>query len=264
MGRRGGDLVTTLGPATAWGTVVYAGEAVHPQTRRRVHVLGFQTRVTNDSHRANAIVLPVPSAGPVGASHVVDVGAPVLEDMAARLRLMDPLRGFDRPETRVSPPGRFAVVFTRPDGVVRAISSLPPALQPPVDRRLFSQLAQRYPGAQLALCCWTGTLHAAPVVLWYEPLEPKALFLPVPVDGGHTVIVGSSVRPFGIVMSERVPDASGLLPAAGWGKVVKQGTAVDYDVELAQLQQLANVAGKHDLHPRLDTKLWDVRFVARP
>jgi len=255
--------VTTLGPATAWGTIVYAGDAVHPATRRRVHVLGFQTRVINDFHRANAIVLPVPSVGPVGAGNVVDVPATALEDMAARLRLMDPLRGFDRPETRVSPPGQFALVFTRPDGIVRAISSLPPPLQPPVDRRLFSDLAQRYPGAQLALCCWTGTLHAAPLVLWYEPLEPKALFLPVPVDGGHTVIVGSSVRPFGIVMSDRPPDPGGFLPSAAWGKVVKSGAAVDYDVELAQLQQLANVASKHDLHPRLDPKLWEVRFAAR-
>lgn len=256
--------MTTLGPATAWGTIVYAGEAVHPQSRRRVHVLGFQTRVTNDSHRANAIVLPVPSTRPLDAGNVVDVRALALEDMAARMRLMDPLRGFERPETRVSPPGQFGVVFTRPDGVVRAISSLPPPLQPPVDRRLFVRLGERYPGAQFALCCWTGTLHAAPVVLWYEPLESKALFLPVPVDGGHTVLVGSSVRPFGISMDEHAPDPGGFLPQAAWGKVVKQGATVDYDVELAQLQQLANVAGKHDLHPRLDPRLWDVRFAARP
>lgn len=255
--------MTTLGPATAWGSVVYAGDAVHPETRRRVHLLGFQTYAVNDFHRANAVVLPVPSSAPLSAANLVELPFLALEDMAAPLRRMDPLRGFDRPETRVAPRGTFAVVFTRPEGAVRAIDGLPANLKPPIDRALFAQLGQRYPGAHLALCCWTGTLHAAPVALWYEPLVAKALFLPVPVAGGHTLVVGSSVRPFGVRVSERPPDPKGLLPAAIWGRVVKAGDAVDYDVDMGQLQQLANVAGRHDLHPRLDTKLWDIRFAPR-
>lgn len=255
--------MTTLGPATAWGAISYAGEAVHPETRRRVHVLGFQTRVANDFHRANAIVLPVPSAAPLDAGNLLELPFLALEDMAAPLRRMDPQRGFERPETRVASRGAFRVVLTRPEGAVRAIDALPPELQPPIDRKLFVQLALRYPGAQLALCCWTGTLYSAPVGIWYEPLDPKALFLTAPVDGGHTLVVGSSVRPFGVRMSPRSPDPGGFLPAAAWGKVVKSGPAVDYDVETAQLQQLANLAGKHDLHARLDPKLWDIRFAPR-
>jgi hypothetical protein len=255
--------VNTLGPATAWGSIVYAGDAVHPDSRRRVHVLGFQTRVINDFHRANAIVLPVPSAGPLKASNLVELPLGTLEDMAALLRRMDPLRGFVKPDTRSLPRGAFQVVFTRPERAVHAIDALPSHLQPAIDRKLFARLAGRYPGMQLALCCWTGSLHAAPVVLWYEPLDPRALFLPMPVGGGYTLIIGSSVRPFGIRASERSPDSGGLLPTAVWGKVVKDGTAIDYDVGTAQLQQLANVAGKHDLHPRLDPKLWEIRFAPR-
>jgi hypothetical protein len=257
--------MTTLGPATAWGSVVYAGEAVHPETRRRVHVLGFQTRIVNNFHRANAVVLPIPSRIPLDAENIVDAPFLVLEDMAARLRQTDPQRGFERADTRSADRGQLSVVITRPEGAVRAIDALPANLQPPIDRKLFAALGERYPGSQFALCCWQGTLHSAPVIIWYEPLDPKALFMPAAVEGGHTLIVGSTVRPFGIRMSPSVspPDPGGFLPSTAWGKVVKASPALDYDIELSQLHQLANVAGKHDLHPRLDPKLWDIRFQSR-
>lgn len=255
--------MTTLGPASAWGTITYAGEAVHPETRRRVHVLGFQTRIVNGARRANAVVLPVPSEAPLGPENTIDAPFLALEDMAARLRQMDPRRGFERPNARALPRGKFSVVFTKPEGAVRAISGLPSALQPPIDRRLFHQLGEGYPGAQLALCCWSGDIHAAPVVLWYEPRDPKTLFLPAPVEGDHALIVGSSVRPFGVRTSARSPDAGGFLPPSVWGQVVKGGPALDYEVALAPLQDLTNAAGKHDLHPRLDPRLWDIRFELR-
>lgn len=261
---RGSRALTTLGPASAWGTVVYAGDAVHPQSHRLVHLLGFQTRLTSDSHRANAVVLPVPAMVPLDASNVIDVPFSTLEDMAATLRQMDPLRGFDRPDPRTAPRGSFHVVFARPDNVVPAISALPTELQPPVDRKLFRQLGRQYPGAQLALCCWTGTLHAAPVILWYEPRDSQTLFLPVPVDGDHVLVVGSNVRPFGVQTQTDTPVASGYLPTSVWGKVVKKNAlAGDYDVVVAPLHQLANVAGKHDIHARLDPRLWSIPFVPR-
>lgn len=259
---RGGRALTTLGPASAWGTTVYAGDAVHPETHRRVHLLGFQTRITNDSPRANAVVLPVPSAAPLDAGNLIEVPCTALDDLAATLRQMDSQRGFERPDPRTPPRGAFHVAFAHPDAVVPAISPLPTDVQPPVDRRLFKRLGRQYPGAQLALCCWTGAMHSAPVLLWYEPLDPQTFFLSVPVDGDHVLVIGSSVRPFGIPTASA--SATDYLPSAVWGRVAKKpALAGDYDVLVAPLQQLVNVAGKHDLHPRLDPKLWSIPFVPR-
>lgn len=272
----------TVGPATAWDTVLYAGDGFHPQTKRYIHVLGFQNRVINDFHRANAVLLPVPAGAPLGPENLLQVPEWVLEDRANAIRQMDPNRALALPRVvrggSTVQRGRYSVaIASRVSDALEAIETLPPEHRPPVDRAALAAYAKWYEGWPLVIGAWTGRMESEPLVLWYEPLKPQRLFLPslVAPAGGvprpleavpwdHALLIGSSVHPFGVPVRSRDLAPVGLesfLPPLVWGKAVKgQGPNVDYEVEVGPLRQLGNVAGKYDLHARLDPKLWAIGF----
>ena len=269
----------TVGPSKAWDTIVYSGEACHQVTSRRVHILGFQNRVVNEFDRPNAIVLPVPSALPLGPANLVDVPADALLNPAGVVRRMDPNLGLRLPRvekaSRVLQRGRYGVVFVNdPQELVPAVEKLPEADRPPCDRRTLAAFVRWYPQWPLLLLCWRGRMHAEPVVLWYEPVEAKKLFLPtldaskggVPeplavVQRDLTLLVGSTLQPFGV--SLRGPSSPPLAPSV-WGTVLHGSHVnVDYEVEVAAFRGLRNRAGRHDLHERLDPKIWSLEFRER-
>jgi hypothetical protein len=272
----------TVGPSTAWDTIVYAGEALHPTTHRYIHVLGFQNRVINDFHRANAVILPVPATGPLGPENLIEVAS--LEDQAGPLRQMDPNRSLSVPRVvrgfQLVQKGHYALAWVnRVEDAVHALGTLPEELRPPIDRAALAAHARWYPGWPLVLCCWRGRMQSAPVVLWYEPQNPQRLFLPAleapaggvprPLESAPrdlTLVIGSAIHPFGVAARSKAWLAAELrvfLPPTIWGSVLKgEAPNVDYEVEVAPLRRLENVAGKHDLHPRLDPKLWNVKFEA--
>jgi hypothetical protein len=270
----------TIGPAKIWDSIVYAGEGFHPETHRYIHVLGLQNRVINEFDRPNAVIVPVPSVGALSRPNLIDTAPDALSAMSGPLRQMNPALGLLLPRgargATLVTRGQYGVTFiNEPQGAVVALEALPAELRPPHDRSLLAAYARWYPGWPLLLCCWQGRMHADPVVLWYEPRDPKRLFLPTlqALQGGTpqplatvqrdvTLVVGSTIRPFGI--SPRRTLSSPFLPNAVWGEwVTGAGPNVDHELDVSSFRQLRNVAGKHDLHERLDPKTWSLKFKQR-
>lgn len=277
-------MCVTLAPAKLSRTLVYAGEAVHPQDGRYLHVLAYQNKAVNKAGRANAMVLPIPSKAPLTAQNAVNmVGYEhVLENMAEPIENMTAMRALSL-ETGKTPEvfsvGSYTVaIAARAEEAVRAISTLPKAFQPKLNRDIFKAYAQWYPGWPIAICCWNGKIKPEPLLWWYEPLEPQKLFYPAldahngqapnltkDVNREHTFLVGSKIHPIGI--NTRVGDlgpAEPFMSDKAWGRVMDgQDLNRDYVVEVPFMRTLRNSQGRFDLHARLDSRIWDLEFEYR-
>jgi hypothetical protein len=157
--------------------------------------------------------------------------------------------------------------------LLQAIETLPENLRPKLKSEIVDAYSKWYPEWPLAVCAWSGRIEAHPLFWWYEPMDPKVLFLPA-LEGtngkvpdpqadilrDHTLLIGSTISPFGYRNPK--PDLlGGFLSSQIWGQVVDdEDFNGDYTVEVEPLRQLKNHQGRHDLHERLDPKIWDIEF----
>jgi hypothetical protein len=219
-------MCVSLRPASFTSTIVYAHATVFHG--RSVHVLGYQNNAKSEVPGPNAMILPIPASAAMGPENAIDTRgfASLLKDYVESLTpgyrgdLSLPVCGAPPPaRVQVFQRGSYAIVLASDastGAIMAALESLPETKRPPIDRALFDAYLRWYPGWHLAICCFEGSVVAEPMLWWYEPMMPDALFLPGldAHDGGvpdldaevkldHAIIVG--------VESER--SVSATLPA---------------------------------------------------
>lgn len=282
-------MCVTLSPARLKKTVVYAGEAHHPLRRdihniRYVHVLGYQNEAENKSDKPNAMILPIPSKVEMGPENVIDTTTcpTILKDMAISIEsiggaahtrsLTLDAKGY--PSVKVFQAGSYTVALVqRASEVAQAVAALPEHLRPVLNRKILNAYSKWYADWPIAVCAWDGRIKAEPLFWWYEPINAKVLFLPAldshngkapnpsgNVERDHTLVIGSTIHPFGVTnfSKERL---GGFIPPQIWGRTIEgRDWNGDYTVEIEPLRQIKNYQGKHDIHARLDPKVWDIEF----
>ena len=271
----------TIQPAKLSNTLIYAGEAYHPEDQRYIHVMAYQNRATNLADRPNAMVLPIPAKAHMGPENTINMVGyeDLLKDLSKPLRNMNKNRSYgSRGITKalVFDVGSYTVVLaTRAEDAIDAISEVPTEKRPKLNREVFKAFSEWYPDWPIAICCWNGAIQPEPLLWWYEPLDPKNLFYPAvdahdgkapdlkkDVKRDHTLIVGSTIHPFGI--HSRVSDlgpAKGFISDSVWGRALEGADFNrDFTVSVPKLRTLENVKGARDMHARLDSNIWDVEF----
>jgi hypothetical protein len=207
-------MCVTSAPARLASTIVFANRGT--REGKPVHVLGYQNSAQNQAAGPNSMLLPIPSAAPMGPENMVDTRmfGSFLSDYAAALRPRT--RGVTRGGGERSPTlssvqvferGSYTVVLARNADaaeITAALESVPPGKRPTISAELLDAYSTVYPGWHLALCCFDGSVGSEPLLWWYEPAFAE-LFLPgldahdgraprldahVVVD--HSLIVGAS------------------------------------------------------------------------
>jgi hypothetical protein len=274
-------MCVTLGPAKLSKTLIYAGESRHPLDGRYIHVLAYQNRALNQAGRANAMVLPLPSKAAMSSSNAIGLSGykDILKDLAKPIQSMSQVREARRSLTKsveVFDVGSYSVVLaSRAEDAVAAISQLPSDKQPQLNREIFTTYSKWYSGWPVAICCWNGKVEPEPLLWWYEPVDPRKLFFPMvdahdgkapnlgrDVRRDHTILVGSTIHPFGVdTKVEDLGPAAPYISKVLWGRVLEeQDFNRDYVVDVPFLRTLRNVQGQHDMHARLDPKIWNLDF----
>jgi hypothetical protein len=175
------------------GTILYAAETTHQD--RLLHVMGYQNRAENLGSGPNAMLLPIPSALPMGPENAVDMttAKTVLRDYEkAYLANQRRNRGFskslgmdqdDLDEVQVFDSGSYTVVLAKDAKYINtALGQVPEHKRPKPNPMIFDAYSKLYPGWHIALCCYNGSVDAEPMVWKYEPLDPSHLWLPA-LDG---------------------------------------------------------------------------------
>ena len=203
----------TLAPSRMSGTILYAAETT--KNDRLIHVMGYQNRAENLGSGPNAMLLPIPSALPMGPENAVDMttAKTVLRDyereyLAQHTRRTRGTKSFslgrdDHDEVQVFDSGSYTVVLASDTKFIHtALGQVPAHKRPKPNPMIFEAYGKLYPGWHIALCCYNGSVDAEPMVWQYEPLDPSHLWLPAldghdgkapnlnaVVERDHTVIV---------------------------------------------------------------------------
>lgn len=252
----------TLREARLTDTILYAGEAIHPDTGAYVHVLGYQNRAQNLAGGPNAMLLPFPTDVQMGPDNVVslDLYRGVLADYAERVRPRG-LSVYSRvaagraggPPVQVFASGSYTVLLAqRAIFLPSALGCVPEGRRPAFNADVATAIDTLYSGCPVALCCFDeAAIDAEPMLWWYVPRDPTRLFAPaldahdglaprlderVVVD--HHVVFGSTITPRGARVQLSSPPrglAAELLPDRVFGQKV-DGTAPNGDFGAAVRQ----------------------------
>jgi hypothetical protein len=200
-------------PAHFSETILYHGHCHHP-SHGRVHVLGYQNVAANHAPGPNAMLLHLPGAG-MSQDNFVDTSGSrgILTDMTSALG--PPISvGYGAVASRSAPPvvqvfehDIYTVVLAANAALVpEALRLVPERRRIPANPGLFEFYARMYPDYAVALCCFDNrdAARSAPLLLWYEPLQPDRAELPAidchtggvpdiggPVEVDHWVILGT-------------------------------------------------------------------------
>jgi hypothetical protein len=155
------------------------------------HVIGYQNVAKNHHHGANAMVLPIPSAGELDESNFLDTThAPhILKDMVEATTLRGRTFGGGRgtskgaPRMRVFDHGIYSIALGRDvtkDALDEAMTRVPANRRPDLNWDVLSVYPELYPGWWLAFCCFDNRQAAqgTPLLYHYRPLDEFTLFLP--------------------------------------------------------------------------------------
>lgn len=189
-----------------------------------MHVLGYQNTARSEVAGPNAMILPIPA--PLGPDNAIDMRphAALLRRYVASLRPAGagaPREASAGRGIQVFERGSYAIVLARDAelaSIDAAIAGLPEARRPSLAPELLDFYLRSYPGWHLAICCFSGEVEAEPMLWWYEPLHPHALFLPGvdAHDGGppqrerlvaldHSLVIGrSSGEPVRVELPRRI------------------------------------------------------------
>ena len=212
----------TLQPARLSKTILYAGEAT--RENKLVHVLGYQNNARNLYSGPNAMILPFPAIGSMGAINCLEAKDLrwVMSDLAKAVRppprrSVDTLLGsrlsLGSKSISVFESGSYTVVLAEnANDIPLALDKVPQNKRPAVNEEVFDFYANQYPNWPIALCCFESKrdTEADPLIWWYEPMDDKTLFAPAvdahnglapdlnqKVHVDHSVVFGSMVNPKG-------------------------------------------------------------------
>lgn len=206
-------------PSKMSKTIVSCVEARHPEGQL-VHVVGYQN-VANSSG-PNAMLLAFPTKTPMTAKNMIDTSKhsnvmkayrdalPVRQTRS--LSFVKDVIGSRSTKgyVEVFAQGSYHVVLVDDTADIGdALDQVPVAKRPTIDQDFLNGYSRDiyHSGKwKFALCCWSGTVEAEPMMFWYEPTDPAMLFLPGmdAHDGGlpvqsksvsrdHALILGSAL-----------------------------------------------------------------------
>lgn len=242
----------SMAPAHFAGTTVFIGEKAH-HSFGLVHVLGYQNTVVNYADGPNAMILHIPAGVPMTQGNFIDTTGcrEFLNNMVTALRppAFLTLGGHRARTIGASAPvhifehGIYTVVLSAdPTQIPEALSRVPEAKRPAMNPRLFDFYAQEFPKWSVALCCFDNreAAKAAPMLMWYKPMNGKRLMLPsldchtgdvpdvkaqVLVD--HWIIAGSDRMPPDVGVQVRytdgcAPEVMAFLPSRVVGRQFRE------------------------------------------
>jgi hypothetical protein len=188
-----------------------AGKASHTQPG------GIQDYEPSPGH-PNAMILPFPAETAMGPANIIDT-----RDCK---KILDDYNESTRPKRRsvtnefgagvadfsdsvqVFQSGNYHVVLAANAtalSIQAALQTVPAEKRPSISKEMIEGYLRLYGGWTIAICCFSGTVEAEPLLWWYEPRDATKLFLPTldAHDGGapnvdvkvladHVLIVGSS------------------------------------------------------------------------
>lgn len=233
-GNRRSSVCLSLAPAQFSKTIVYAGELTVGRAGP-IHVLGYQNTFRNaasfrisglrsrrrDSQATgNAMILHFPAVPEtMTRENIIDTSSCKTFLEAMHTALKPPMRrsaqqyggriviGARLAHVEVFDHGPYTVVLAdNPSDIPNALQRVAPDRRPPLNRAVFDQYAEWFPGWPVAVCCFSGTseVKADPILWWYEPQDPTTLFAPGldghdgnvprfdrPVQTDHWLIFGS-------------------------------------------------------------------------
>lgn len=213
----------TTEPAHLSNTIIYAAEV--RRDNQDYHVIGYQNKAR--SKGPNAMILPLPAAGPLGPANVVDTRKfknilnaydAAIERHRPKRRSRGLTKGFrmdslsDSRGFQVFESGSYTIALSdTPQSMRLALEQVPAAKRPNIPGSFLASLAQLYKDWPMAICCFNGNLEAPePLLWWFKPRFKHALFAPaidahdgnppdpnVQVSRDHTLAFGSyqSQRP---------------------------------------------------------------------
>ena len=192
-------------------TKLYAGEAHH--NGRYVHVLGYKNKAVSLSPGPNAMLLPIPTAEPLGPENTFDTRTfdTFLDDIAQSTKTLTLSRGRSRGLLNdvyaIFDVGSYTVVTGRDmRALTLAAGTIPKEKRPELNLDVTLPMADLYPGWSFALCCWRGSIEPEPLLWWYIPSNPDVLFAPAldahdgkaptkeMVQTDHIVTFGSTLK----------------------------------------------------------------------
>lgn len=224
-------MCVTLSRASLSKTVIYAGHAM--REGQEVAVVAYQNRATSPG--PNAMILPIPTATPMGPGNIIDTREArwFLNDLdfATRPRTRGTSKGGGmllgaRAPAQVFDSGSYTVVLAdHADSIPEALERVPEAKRPRVAKSFFEDYGKLYPDWPIAVCCWSGTIEAEPLLWWYVPKFAGWLFFPTvdahngapPIEQDvlvdHTLIWGAKGGAFKPWYRAQLPDSIDRLMA---------------------------------------------------
>ena len=191
----------SLAPADFHGT-----RGLTAETRvagKLVHVLGYQNTAVNKASGANAMFLPIPARpGSMSSKNMLDVSScpRALEDIqeaAARSILLRSSSVSVSRRAEVFDQGLYTVVLAQDaKDIPAALERVRPERRPQLALSIFDAYTEWYPKWTFALCCFNAreAAEGAPMVWWYEPLNPDELFFPgLDAHSGQPPVLGARV-----------------------------------------------------------------------
>lgn len=201
-------MCVTLGPANLTNTLVYAHRMADGQ-----HVMGYQNKASTPAmwgtSAINAMILPIPAQGSMGQENAVDLRSDpdILKDYAKAVNEEERMsRGMKSAaamlnSVSVFKTGSYEVVMAKqPRLIPSVVKELHPEIT--VSEELMEAYGRWYRGWHVAVCFFSGTVEAEPIMFTYKPKFPNFLFAPtldshtggVPAKWAeldHTIIFGS-------------------------------------------------------------------------
>lgn len=167
------------------GTTVFLGKKYHP-THGWVFVLGYQNTAQNFSSGPNAMLLHLPAIS-MTQQNFLDTRScrNVLKDMVTALmprsRGVSFSMGIAKGLVQVFEHDIYTVVLATDASLIPGVLPLVPEQKRiAVNQPLFDFYAKRFPGYAMALCCFDNkqAMDAAPLLMWYKPMNPDFFMLP--------------------------------------------------------------------------------------
>jgi hypothetical protein len=213
-------MCVTSGPAKLSNTIIYAAEVINPDGKTR-HVLGYQNAAENLNGGPNAMLLPIPSAQDLTEKNCISaVGFPnVLKRYAQYVTPRSRGMYLGTPSApkgvQVFDSGSYTVVLAEdPTEILGALNKVPVEKRPTISPELLSFYKKHYHGFHVALCCFSGSVEAEPMLWEYTPLFRDTLFVPgVDAHNGSAPVQSIVDRDHTIILG--VPSSS-LHPEAAW------------------------------------------------
>jgi hypothetical protein len=240
-------------------TIVFA-DATHDGQ----HLLGYQNQAENRdrSRTLNAMILPLPAANKLGPQDMIETEAchEIFTDMKETLAPppVDYLsRGFAvaagggfSKEVQIFKSGAYTVLLTANAAFIKlALTKLPEKERPEISNEIIEAYQEWYPGWQMAVCIWQGSIEANPILWKFDPMYPEKLFLPGVdshngrrpdlgrrVERDHSLVVGSRYGTTVKFSEVLTPELDHLLPRKVKGMYTVPSTKNgDWWVSLADL-----------------------------